>query len=727
MSTQINISPAVGQAPGQMERRDFMISTVGGFLLGFFIDGSNRATLAQGIPATQTAVNGYIIVNADETVTIMFGGCELGQGSMTALAQMAAEDLMVDWSAVRVAQAPPSAISYLTAGSSAVLRRWQTLRTAGATARDLLIAAAANYWNCAVSDCFAQSGKVMRKSTPAVLTYGFLSDKMTGITLSGTPLLVDNSAFRIIGKPIQRVDIPSKVNGSAKFGIDIWFPNMVFAVIKHGPIGAVLAKTPVKPSAAIALVPVTASDNRGAVAKGSQNAVAVVSTNTWQAMQLASNLQLSWNTTGVSSVDSSAYLTLAQNLVTTGTGNVAETVGSAPAALASAATKFDFTYTFPYLAHATLEPLNCTVLYTGKTCEVWAPTQAASLALATVAAVTNLPTSAITIHTTFLGGGLGRKIEQDFISQAVQTAMALPNTPVKLTWPRGEDFGHDNYRPMAVIRMQAGLDSAGNVASYIARNVSPSILGQRGRTGLDTQATEGLTGLRYNFAARFVDQVALPSGVPVGFWRSVGHSFNCFAVESLIDEIAVATGRDPLALRQQLCMTDPRATALLQSADTASAWRHSLPAGHAWGIAMSDAFGTLACQVVEVSAATATSLTVNRVALVVDCGFVVNPNQMEAQMQGGIVHGLGAALWGNITFKNGAASVNNFSRYRMVRRAEMPQVTVTMLNSSTAPLGGGGEPGVPAIAPAVAAAYYRLTKTRMRTLPFFPTQSVMGD
>ena len=344
----------------------------------------------------------------------------------------------------------------------------------------------------------------------------------------------------------------------------------------------------------------------------------------------------------------------------------------------------------------------------------------------TVVALTGLPVAAIKVHTMYLGGGLGRKIEQDYVSQAVQVAMAV-GKPVKLIGSREEDFGHDQYRPMAAVHVKAGIDSAGNIAAWYYRNVSPSILGQRGTlkpAAVDSQAIEGSNGLSYAIGQKVTEWVPLPAGIPVGFWRLVGSSIHAFAVESMIDELAAAAGKDPFDFRYQNLTLDPRATGVLKAADTLSSWRKSLPAGHAWGMAITKAFNTWVCEVVDISGS-ATSLKVNRIACVVDCGQVINPGSVEAQMQGGIAHGLNAALWGAITFTAGVAQQRNFNRYRMMRPSEMPAITVKVIPGDNAP-SGIGEPGVPPIAPALANAFFKLTGKRVRSLPFF-TGATMSD
>lgn len=719
------------KTPSQkLDRRDFFVSSTGGFVLGFMIDGATRASRAAGIAPTDTQVNAYIRIGIDNSITILFGGCEMGQGSLSGLAQIVAEELMIDWDQVRVETAPPSAISYLTGGSSAVRGRYKKLREAGAAAREMLIGAAASQWGTSPSNCYASRAAVINRTNGMSRSYGSLASLAATQPVPASPQLTDPSLFRLIGKPLPRLDIPLKVDGSAQFGIDVRLDKMVYAVVKHCPtIGGTLTATPPKPLGAIAVVPLKASDTRGAMIAGSINAVAVVGSNTHAAMMAAKELQAKWTIPATSaSLTSAAILTQAQQLLASGPALVAESAGDVNTAFTSSAKVLDFTYTFPYLAHATLEPLNCTADVTADRCRVWAPNQAANWVLGTAQAVTGFDASKIEVYTTLLGGGLGRKIEQDYVSQAIQTSKALQR-PVKLTWPRGEDFGHDQFRPMAAIRVRAGIDAAGNINAWTTRNVSPSILGQRGwipAGAVDTQATEGLTGLPYLFNTKLAEWVKHPAGIPVGFWRSVGHSFNAYAVECMIDEIASAVKMDPFLYRRNLITTDLRSRAVLDKADLMSTWRNSLPAGRSWGMALAESFGSIVCQVVEISGPVTGPIRIHRVAIAVDCGSAVNPDSVVAQMQGGMVHGLSSILWGKVDFTNGVASVKNFNSYRMLRMNEMPRVDVEIVNSGI-PSGGIGEPATPPIGPAVANAFARLNGVRLRNLPMFPNLATMGD
>jgi isoquinoline 1-oxidoreductase beta subunit len=703
---------------------------------------------AEAATAPGDLASAYVHVGGDGSITLAFGGVEMGQGSMTGLAMILAEELLVDMNQVTVVQSlVDPVVSYLTGGSSAVSGRYVNLRNAGAAAREMLIAAAMAAQKDGNRDNFAaQSAVVTHLPTQTKRTYGSLASAAAGLTPPADLRLTDPARFRIIGTRQPRVDIPAKTDGSARYGIDTWSPDMVFAAIKHCPVfGGTLAATPATPSGAIAVVPCKASDSRGAVVAGTVNAVAVVASNTWQAMRLARGLNVQWTMpASTASVDSAQILAQANALALDGPALLAEPAppaGVSPADYASVVEAqvdallgtptVSATYTLPYLAHATMEVLNCTVSITfaggaPTRCEIWAPTQGAAWVAGLAAGLTGLPASAVVVNTTFAGGGLGRKFEMDFVSQAIQTALVV-RKPVKLTWSREEDFGHDQYRPCAVVVAKATLNGNKRIKAWSYRNVSQSILGQRGWLppgAVDSQAVEGSIRLPYALGTYLSEWVPLPAGIPVGFWRSVGSSINAFAVECMIDELAQAAGQDPFVFRKNH-VTDARALAVLQTADNLSLWRKSLAPGHAWGMAYAASFGTRVCEVVEVSSPGTSSVRVNRVTCVVDCGTAINPDSIEAQMQGGILHALNATLWGQSTFTAGKANQTNFNRYRVMRPSEMPAVTVQIV-PSTAPPSGIGEPGVPPLAPALVNAYARLTGVRVRTLPMFPG-ATMGD
>jgi isoquinoline 1-oxidoreductase beta subunit len=712
-------------------RRQFIVSTAtgGGLLLGFGLPLLSRLTKAATTtsPIVSSTINTWIQIGSDESVTILVGSSDMGQGALSGLAQIVAEELMVDWSMVKAIEAPASPLygnpafggSQVTGGSNSVRGYYDALRTAGAAAREMLIAAAANSWGVSAAVCSASNGTVVRSDTNEILTYGILAQSAATLTPPTDPPLTSPGNFRLIGKPVQRLDLPSKVNGSAVYGIDVVVPGMVYAAIVHCPsIGGTCTVLPQTPQGATDVVNLA-------------NAVAVVADSTWNAFQAANAIRgnIQWNIpASAAAINSAQIFSQAQQLIQHGIALVAETQGNVSAALAAAAKVLDLTYDVPYVAHATMEVVNCTASVTAAGCEIWAPTQVQSAVLATAAAITGLDPTVIKVHTTFLGGGLGRKLEVDFIAQAIQISQAI-GKPVKLTWSREEDFGNDQYRPMALMRVRAGLDATGNVMGWSYRNVSPSILGQRGYIGpndVDSQAVEGATGLSYAFASRLVDWVPHPAAVPVGFWRSVGNSLNAFAAESAIDELAKAANLDPLKFRRRLLASDTRSLAVLNAAATMAGWGNALPAGNALGIAFWASFGSVVCQIAQISGTTPATIRVHRVVCVIDCGSVVNPDSVTAQMQGGIVHGMTAALWGKVTFANGTASASNFNNYRMMRMRDMPQIDVQIITSG-APIGGVGEPGVPPIAPAIANAYATLTGQRLRTLPLTGPQSVNDD
>lgn len=718
MSELFNITHA-----GETDRRSFL-KRAGGLLLAFTFEAtSNRADAA----GSGTAITNYIHIGTDETITVFVGGGEMGQGIWSGLAMGVAEDLFVAWEKIKI-EPITAAQSWLTGGSSGVSRRMGTFRAAGATSRQMLVNAAAQTWGVDASQCTAINGTVRNNETGATLTYGQLAPLAATLQVpTGVPL-VPASSYRILGTSVTRKDLYSKVNGQAKFGIDVFVPGMVFAAIKNCPVAGGTPKTPLKvPAGALGVVAL-------------DTAVAVVATNTWAAMKLANSMSVSWTypanyskqnstdfavTAGVLMGSTKPYAPGADN---TGAVYTAESAGTGAAELANAAQVLELNYSFPYLAHCCMEVLNCTVSITPTTCEIWAPTQAPNSVLKTAQQLLpNLPATAFKVNVMLMGGGLGRKFEQDYITQAIKVAQAI-GKPVKLTYSREQDMGRDYYRPMAVSRVRVGLDAAKNITALHVRNVVPSISAQRaavlGPKG-DSAGTEGIVGRSYGIANRLVEYVQHPSPVPVGYWRSVGNSYNAFVLESAIDEIAVATGADPYLLRRQMLAGDARSLAVLDAAATLGGWNTPVPAGRARGIAIAPSFGSIVAQVVEISAPTATTLKVHTVACAVDCGFAMNPNSVEAQMQGGIIHGLSAILWGQVTFKSGVASARNFNNYPSVRMKDAPQISVQIINSGAAP-SGTGEPGVPPVGPAVAAAYYRLTGKRVRMLPFFPGTS-MGE
>jgi len=777
-------------------RRNFLITTIGGLgglCLGFHM--TKNGLLPEAQAATDATFNAYIKIDQDGTVTVMFGGADFGQGTASGFCQVIAEELLPTsddsksqelWKKLRYIQSDASIdpatgkansypiyysgstavnILYGTAGSGALKNgnRFATLRLAGVTAREMLISAGATTMGVPRDACVAVDGKVeamLSDGSQVSKTYGELADiaahlPVPTVALDDIATLLDPSKTNFIGHAMPRLDIPPKTNGSAKFGLDIRLPDMFYAVVKHCPtLGGTLVKTPGLPSGAKYIFPLKAQDNRGVVRAGSINGFAVVANNTWYALKAAKSARPTWTlpaTSTLNSVDTNWLNSQAQTLMNNpsapklfGENNL----GGNPDDYFPTSTTIEATYSFPYIPHVSMEVLNCTVKYDGTSCEVWAPTQNASSVVNTAKALTGFTGDKVVVHTTLLGGGNGRKIEQDYTSQAIQTAMALyaktnpAPASVKTMWPREEDFPNDQNRPMALVRVKMGIDPNGNV-SMLYRTVGPGIgwrtLGPgetyppTGTTKADSAAIDGAANSRYGFTARRVEHVPLAAMIPIGYWRSVGASINPYALECALDELADKVGSDPLEFRRMLFTKsgDGRALNVINAAAAKSPWRNSLPAGHAWGMAYAEAFGTLICHVVDISVPAADSIRVHRVACAVDCGVAVNPSFIEFQIQGSVAHGMSAAFWGQQKFTSGKAASKNFNTFRMLRSSEMPQVEISIVNSGEA-IGGIGELGVPPIGPAISNAYFRLTKalngvgTRFHNLPFFPNAGGYG-
>ena len=741
-----------------LQRREFLAASAASAAFTSFTLGLQLLP-REAQAAASTAVNTWLTVGTDDSITLTIGASDMGQGSVQGLAQILAEDLMVNPARVRIAQGGPTMLNPApvgaainTVGSGVTRNNFWRLRDAGAAARETLVNAAMLAHGDGTRGNYGVADGVVIHSSGARYPYGQLAGTAAQLPAATGAALVPDGQLRWIGQPMDRQDIPAKVDGSARYGLDVRLPGQVFAAVRHCPtFGGTLAAPPAKPSGAIAVVPlsVAAGTARGREVAGQVNAVAVVATTTWDAMRMARKLSLKWtlpaNSTAVNSkqilADAKALLLKAPAYVAGGANppgtayTVEASTASPDAALARAdVRKFDATYALPYVAHACMEVLNCTVDYVaGQRCDVYAPTQSARSALAITMQLTGLPESAVRIHTQLLGGGLGRKAEVDFIAQAVQLGMALQR-PVQLVYPREEDFTHDQFRPMAAVRVQAALDGTQNVAGWIYRNVSPSILGQRGAVlgpKGDSQGYEASNALPYAFGARRVEWVSHPSPVPVGFWRSVGASINTFAVEAAINELARTAGQDALQFRRGR-LTDPRWLAVLDAVAGASAWSTPSRAGTARGVAIGAAFNTIVAMVVEVTGSSLTNFRLSRVWLAADSYLTVNPRNVEAQLTGGVVHAINATLYGQQTFTNGAAQRKNFNTNPVIRLQQMPTVSVTLIPrpatlDRTAAIGGVGELGVPTFAPALAGALLKLTGQAVRSLPLFPAATMSDD
>jgi isoquinoline 1-oxidoreductase subunit beta len=680
--------------------------------------GAAGLTLAYAIPArlgAQTAggaaakLNGYVHIGADDTVTFVLPKSEMGQGPLTALSQILAEELECDWKKIRTEVAPvdPKLYGPLqgTFGSLSVRTQYQILRTSGATAREMLIEAAAKRWSVDKSNCRADNGSVINTSTNARLTYGALAEAAAALPVPPAPKLKDPQQFRYIGKPMKRLDTPLKVNGSAKFGIDAKVPGMVYAVVARCPVpGGKVAHYDDSKAKAVPGVKQVVPISRG---------VAVIADNTWNAMEGRKALTVQWDEGPVAKWSTPGIRQMFADLAAK-PGAVARKVGDSDSALNGAAKKIEAVYEAPYLCHAPMEPMNCTAHVRADGCDVWAATQIQTAARQTAAEITGLPPEKVQIHTMYLGGGFGRRGGTDFITEAVEISKAIGG-PVKLTWSREDDMQHDLYRPASYTTFSGGLDANGNPVAFSSRVACPSFAGLQ--NGVDRAAVEGIADLVYDVPNIQVEYHVGEPGIPTTYWRSVGYSQNTFFTEGFIDELAYAAGKDPFEFRRALLTKTPRAKAVLELAAEKAGWGKPLPAGRARGISLVNNIGSFNAQVAEVFIEKK-KVKVHRVVCAVDCGQTVNPAILRQQIQSGIVYGL-SALKGQITIDRGRVQQTNFNTYDPLRMDEMPEVEVHIVESHLPP-GGIGEASTPTAAPAVVNALYALTRKRIRKLPIRP-------
>ncbi len=680
--------------------------------------GIKDQTLA--LSKAPTALNAFIRIGQDNVVTIVVNKSEMGQGVYTALPMLVAEELECDWDKVRVESAPVEAVYnhtsfgiQMTGGSTSVLSEWDRMRQVGAAAREMLIAAAADLWKVEKTSCRAEKGMVIHPKGKK-LSYGQLAEKAAAMPVPKKVRLKDPSEFKLIGKPAKRMDTPAKTNGSAIFGIDVKAPGMLTAVIARPPVfGGKVKSFDSEKAKALPGVKAVVEIEAG---------VAVVATDFWSARRGRRALKISWDDGPLAELSTAGmrkqYADLAQT-----TGAKARKEGNPEKMLAEAAKRIEAEYEVPYLAHATMEPLNCFVDWRPHSLEIWTGTQFQTVDRDAAARVAGLKPEEVKIHTPFLGGGFGRRAnpQSDFVVEAVQVAKAVKK-PVKVIWTREDDMKGGYYRPMWSDRIAAGLDSKGNLIAWQHTIVGQSIL--KGtpfeqamfKGGIDVTSVEGAEDLPYEIPNILVGLHSPVFKVPVQWWRSVGHSHTAFVVESFMDEVAYAGGKDPYEFRRRLLTRHPRHLGVLELAAQKAGWNKPPAPGLARGIAVHESFGSIVAQVAEVSISQAGKVRVHKVVCAVDCGRFVNPGIIEAQMEGGIVYGLSAALHGAITFKNGRVEQGNFNDYPILTMEEMPAVEVYIVPSQENP-GGIGEPGVPPIAPAVTNAIYAATGKRIRRLP----------
>ena len=698
-----------------MERRAFL-QTAGGagaaLVIGFRIPGRGEQEPAPFAP------NAWLRISPDDSVLVIVDRSEMGQGVATSLPMLLAEELEADWSKVKIEFAPADK-AYInplfglqgTGGSSSVRAAWTPLRKAGAAAREVLIAAAAQRWAVKTTECRAENGAVVHTKTKRRLRYGQLAARAATLPVPTDVPLKDPKDWRIAGKPTKRLDAAVKTNGRAKFGIDTWVPGLRIAVVARSPVFG----GKVKSFDATAAKAVEGVRNVVQISSG----VAVVATGYWPAKLGRDALKVEWDEGSVASVSSAGISAMFAERAGQASAAVAKHVGDPEGGLSGAATKVEADYEMPFLAHTTMEPMNATAHVRADGVDIWAPTQFQTGAQGIGAAIGGVPPEQVKVHTTYLGGGFGRRFELDFIQEALETSKAV-GTPVKVIWSREDDVRNGQYRPANFHRMRAGLGADGKPVAWSHRIVAPSIMARvfpnTVQNGLDGEAVEGGAELPYTVPNLHVDYVLTDTGIPVGFWRSVNNSFNGFAVETFIDECAAAAKADPYEYRRALLANAPRHRGVLELAATKAGWGTPLPAGRARGIAVFKSFESFVAQVAEVSVSSAGEVRVHRVVCAVDCGMHVNPQTIEAQMQGGIVFGLTAALKGAITIDKGRVQQGNFNDYEMLRMHEMPVVEVYIVPSNEAP-GGIGEPGTPPIGPAVGNAIFALTGKRIRKLP----------
>ncbi|WP_291916581.1 xanthine dehydrogenase family protein molybdopterin-binding subunit [Limnohabitans sp.] len=754
-----------------MKRRTWILSALGAtgaLVVGW---GAMPARSRLGSPElmlpTQgdVALNGWIKIAADGAVMLAMPRSEMGQGVHTALAMLVAEELDVPLARVRLEQAgadsiygnvamlvaslpfhpldsegeKPAKIKLAewmvgkiarelginaTGGSSSVADLWEPLRMAAATARTSLVQAAAAAWKVPASEITVRDG-VMQHASGQKAHYG----QMGAAAAGSTPANITPKArqdWKLIGQNAARSDIPAKVTGQAQFGMDVRLPGLLFAAVRMNPVLGGASAT-MDTQAALALPGVSqvvALDAWG----GGTGGLAVVASNTWQARQGAQAVKVQWPTAAAGAPGAADTTRIQADLLkalNTESGFTFHEQGLPLKAEQTAASRIDALFQAPYLAHATMEPMNCTAQVKDGKVEVWVPTQVPQMARAMAAKVAGVKEEQVTVHVTLLGGGFGRRLEVDFVGQAVQVAMASKGAPVQLVWSREEDMTHDFYRPMHLAKFQASIDAQGEVSSLRIKSAGDAITPRwmaRAAPHLsgpidmpDKTTSEGLFDLPYGFLNQHMSHVATKSGVPVGFWRSVGHSHNAFFSESFIDELALATKQDPLAFRLKLLKDAPRYAAVLQLAAKQAGWGKALPAGRAQGIALHKSFGSIVAQVAEVSVEQG-QIRVHRVVCAIDCGTVVNPDTVAQQMQSSVVYALSAALFGQIDIVGGVVQQSNFPSYPMVTLSQAPVVETHIVPSTRHPA-GVGEPAVPPLAPAVGNALFALTGKRQRALP----------
>ncbi len=701
-----------------VSRRDFLKvgATAGaGLMISFslpVVDRLGRTLGAAGV--TPFEPNGWFTVGTDGIITIFADKAEMGQGVTTSLPMIVAEELDADWATVRIefAKVGPDHQKMRgrgqgTGGSTSVRTSWDPLRKAGAQGREMLVAAAAQKWGVDASALRTEKGKVFHDASGRSIGYGDLADDAAKMPLPASPKLKDAKDYTLVGTRMKRVDVPQKVDGTARFGIDVKVPGMLVATVARCSVcGGKVKKFDATKAKAIKGVRDVVQISSG---------VAVVADGYWPALQGKRALEITWDEGEHHALSSSD---IAAQFKTLGASPGSEVHKQGDVSGASAKT-IEAEYHLPFLAHASMEPMNCTADVRADGCEIWAPTQAPTATFDMAQKFTGLASDKIQVYSTFIGGGFGRRFETDFVRDAVEVSKAI-GKPVKVIWSREDDMQHDFYRPASLHRFTASLDASGAPVSWTHRIVAPSVIARlmpsappKGYVDGDSVAGAGKE-FPYAIPNRRAEYMMAETPVPVGFWRSVGLSQNAFVIESFIDEVAHAGKQDPIELRRKLLADKPRHLGVLNAA-VAKANEQPLPKGRARGVAVVEGFGSFVAQVAEISVDRG-AITVHRVVCAIDCGRAINPDTIEAQTESGIVYGLTAALMGEISLDKGRIKQSNFHDYRVMRLTEMPRIEVHIVPSTERP-GGVGEPGTPPIAPAVANAVFALTGKRLRQLP----------
>jgi isoquinoline 1-oxidoreductase subunit beta len=690
----------------------------GGFLLAFHLPTYGASEPAQGGTKGKFAPNAFIRIDPAGKTTLVMPQVEMGQGVYTSVAMILAEELDADYQQIVLEHAPPNDKLYgnpsfgiqVTGNSNSIRAFWKPLREAGAAARALLIQAAAQQWKVDPASCTAADGQVRHLGSGRKLGFGTLAGAASKLAPPKNPPLKDPKDFTLIGKSLKRFDTPHKVDGGVIYGIDVMLPGMKFATLAASPVfGGKVGHVDPGPANRIPGVrKVVVLDDM----------VAVVGDHMWAAKQGLEALDISWNegpNAGVSSADIWQDLRKASE----GSGAVAKSAGDVEKAL-SQGEKYEAAYELPFLAHATMEPLNCTVQLKPDSCEIWLGTQVISRVQGTVAQLTGLPVEKVIVHNHLIGGGFGRRLEPDMALSAVRVAQHLDGEPVKVLWTREEDIQHDIYRPVYRDTIAATL-SGGKIAAFKYKVTGSSVIARwlppAFQHGIDIDAVDSAVDMPYDIAHLHVEYVrAEPPAVPTGFWRGVGPNNNVFAIECFMDELARKAGKDPIAFRRAMLGKSPRFLAALDLVAEKSNWGKPLPARSGRGVSVQPSFGSFIATVVEAEVDARGEVRLRRVTSAVDTGIAVNPDTIVAQLQGGLIFGLTAALYGEVTVKNGRVQQSNFNDYRMLRIDQVPPIEVYVIKSGEAP-GGIGETGTTAGPPALRNAIYAATGIALRRLP----------